>query len=94
MSPPLLSVIVPARDAAVSLPDTLAGLTGQEPAEGGFEVIVVDDGSRDGTAAIAHDSPIVDRVVTLAGVGPGQARNVGAALAAAPALAFLDADCR
>ena len=93
MSSPLLSVIIPARDAGATLADTLEGLGAQEPA-GAFEVILVDDGSRDRTAAIALESPIVGRVVTLDGVGPGQARNAGAALARAPLLAFLDADCR
>jgi glycosyltransferase involved in cell wall biosynthesis len=90
---PTVSVIIPARDAASTLGDTLAGLSAQEFA-GSFEVILVDDGSRDGTRAIALGSEVVDRVVELDGLGPGRARNAGAALAVAPQLAFLDADCR
>jgi glycosyltransferase involved in cell wall biosynthesis len=86
-------VIIPARDAADTLADTLAGLSAQAGAPP-FEVIVVDDGSRDRTPAMALEAPVVDRVVTLAGGGPGRARNAGAAVAAAPAFAFLDADCR
>lgn len=88
-----ISVIVPARDAAGTLPETLAGLAGQTSAAE-FEVIVVDDGSRDATAAIARSAAVVDRVVTTPGVGPAGARNAGAAAASAPRLAFLDADCR
>ncbi len=93
MSKPAISVVIPARDAAATLADTLAGLADQR---GGppFEVIVVDDGSRDATASIAQRSPVVDRVLALSGAGPGRARNAGAAVARAPRLAFLDADCR
>jgi len=57
-------------------------------------VIVVDDGSRDGSAALAEAAGV--RVVRLAGgAGPGAARNAGAAAAADPgaSLAFTDADC-
>jgi glycosyltransferase involved in cell wall biosynthesis len=48
----LASVVVPARDAAATLRRTLACLAAQRDAPE-FEVIVVDDGSRDGTAAVA-----------------------------------------
>jgi glycosyltransferase involved in cell wall biosynthesis len=93
MAPPEISVIIPARDAAGTLPETLAGLARQSFA-GEREVIVVDDGSGDDTAAIARVAPIVDQVVRTPGTGPAAARNAGAASASAPRLAFLDADCR
>src|SRR6201995_4521856 len=48
-----VSVIVPARDARATLPRTLAAIAAQDLAES-FEVIVVDDGSRDDTARIAN----------------------------------------
>ena len=47
-----LTVIVPAYDMADWLPRALASL---EPPPPSLEVIVVNDGSRDGTSAIAHD---------------------------------------
>jgi cellulose synthase/poly-beta-1,6-N-acetylglucosamine synthase-like glycosyltransferase len=88
-----VSVIVPARDAEATLPRALAGLAGQELDEP-FEVIVVDNGSRDGTPALAEGSPAVTRVVRRRrGEGPGAARNAGVQAASGSVLAFLDADC-
>ncbi len=88
---PGVSVIVPARDAATTLGGTLDALgaqTGVEP----FEVIVVDNGSLDATAAVAERTGA--RVVRRArGEGPGAARNAGAAVASGEILAFTDADC-
>jgi glycosyltransferase involved in cell wall biosynthesis len=66
--------------------------------DGEFEVIVVDDGSSDATAHIAREAGA--RVVPARGdahpappCGPADARNAGVAAAAAPLLAFTDADC-
>ena len=88
-----ISVIVPARDAAGTLPDTLDALAGQTFADP-FEVIVVDDGSADATVALAERSRRVDHVIRADGRGPAHARNAGGRLARAQRLAFLDADCR
>jgi 4-hydroxybenzoate polyprenyltransferase len=60
---PRLSVIVPCRDEAGRLPDTLRALAGQDhPA---VEIIVVDDGSTDGSAGVART------VLTGLGRDPG-----------------------
>jgi hopene-associated glycosyltransferase HpnB len=50
---PEVVAVVPARDEAALLPQTLPSLLGQEYA-GRFRVVVVDDGSADGTAAVAE----------------------------------------
>lgn len=92
MSPPAVSVIVPARDAAATLPALLAALAAQE-LEAEFEVLLVDDASRDATAAIAAAHPVVDRVLPGVGAGPGAARNEALAVARAALVAFTDADC-
>lgn len=87
----LASVIVPAHNAAGTLPRTLAGLAAQD-LDGDFEVIVVDDGSSDGTGAIAERAGV--RVLhNREPVGPGASRNRGAAEARGDVLAFTDADC-
>jgi glycosyltransferase involved in cell wall biosynthesis len=91
--PPRVSVIIPARDAAPTLERTLQAVGAQRLAEP-FEVIVVDDGSRDDTAAITRrHEPLVTLVSNQTSLGPGAARNRGVAAAAAPVLAFTDADC-
>jgi glycosyltransferase involved in cell wall biosynthesis len=89
--PPRVSVITPALDAAGTLPALLDALAAQEtPAD---EVIVVDDGSRDDTRAIAERHPVVTRVLQAQGRGPGAARNAGVAASSGDVLAFTDADC-
>ena len=90
---PVITVVIPARDAASTLPWVLDGLAAQR-IDGAFEVIVVDDGSSDATASVARASPVVDKVLASSAAGPASARNLGAAEADAPMLAFLDADCR
>jgi glycosyltransferase involved in cell wall biosynthesis len=87
---PSVSVIVPALDAAATLGRTLACLAEQRGAPA-HEVIVVDDGSRDGTAELAERAGA--RVLRERGLGPGAARNRGAAVARGGVLAFTDADC-
>jgi glycosyltransferase involved in cell wall biosynthesis len=89
-----VSVVIPAHDAEATLGDQLAALARQS-APVAYEVLVCDNGSRDGTAAVARSwatrAPV--RVVDAAARrGPGAARNIGAAAADAPLLAFCDAD--
>jgi glycosyltransferase involved in cell wall biosynthesis len=88
-----VTVVVPARDAAATLPATLAGLAAQRGAPP-FEVVVVDNGSSDDTQEIAERSEVVDRLLRRPrGEGPGAARNDGVAAARAELVAFVDSDC-
>jgi rSAM/selenodomain-associated transferase 2 len=82
-----LSIIVPALDEAAGIASALAAL--QDFRKRGAEVIVVDGGSRDGTAEIAR--PLADRV-TVAPRGRAAQMNAGAAVAQGDVLLFLHAD--
>jgi glycosyltransferase involved in cell wall biosynthesis len=89
MPPPQVSVVVPAHDAAAYLGECLDSVAAQRGVA--LEVIVVDDGSRDATAALAQARAGV-RCLRQPQRGPAAARNAGIAAARAPLVAFLDAD--
>ncbi|TAD77191.1 MAG: glycosyltransferase family 2 protein [Oscillatoriales cyanobacterium] len=88
---PTVSVIIPAYNAAATLPTTLASLRSQTWTD--WEAIVVDDGSTDSTAAIAQQlaDPRI-QVLCCANGGQAIARNRGLAVARGSLVAFLDAD--
>jgi glycosyltransferase involved in cell wall biosynthesis len=91
---PRVSVVVPVRDRRDLLRELVEGLAAQTYDD--FEVVVVDDGSSDGSAAVAADHPILGprvRIVRLEGVGAVAARRVGVAVATGDVLAFTDSDC-
>jgi rSAM/selenodomain-associated transferase 2 len=84
-----LSIIIPVLDEAGGIAEALAALA---PLRGrGAEVIVVDGGSRDGTAEAAR--PLADVVITAAR-GRGAQMNAGGAAADSGVLLFLHADTR
>lgn len=90
---PVLSVVVPAYDAEAYLDRALDSLVGSGPE---VDVIVVDDGSADGTAALAQryvDAfPDVVRLVRKPNGGHGSAINTGLEHARGTYLKVLDAD--
>jgi glycosyltransferase involved in cell wall biosynthesis len=90
-----VSVVIPARDEARTLGRTLDAVFAQEVPGVEIEVLVVDDGSQDATAAVASGTGA--RVLRLGpgdrGGSPGAARNRGAAAATGDPVVFLDADC-
>lgn len=95
MSDPRVSVVVATRDRADRLATLLRSLTRQTLDDSAFEVIVVDDGSQDGTAgALAAADPGVRVVRNEASRGPAAARNAGWRAARAPLVAFTDDDCQ
>ncbi|MEV4411419.1 glycosyltransferase family 2 protein [Catellatospora sp. NPDC049609] len=90
---PRLSVVVPFFDVAEYISDCLESLRRQTLRE--LEVIVVDDGSRDGSAGIAERFCAADprfRLVRQQNQGLGPARNTGAREAAGEYLTFVDSD--
>lgn len=90
---PPCDVVIPARNAAATLPAALASVLAQSAPD--LRVIVVDDGSRDDTAAVVRRVAATDPRVTLlrrTGGGIAAAMNAGLAAGDAPFVARLDAD--
>jgi GT2 family glycosyltransferase len=90
----LLSIVIPARDAASTIATQLAAIAAQ-PVPPGVEVIVADNGSTDRTVAIAEawtESLPVRIVDASARPGAAAARNIGAAAAAGSLIVFVDSD--
>ena len=88
MADPSVSAVVPVRDGERFLGHALESVLGQTLLPD--EVIVVDDGSTDGTEAIARRFPA--RVVPNAGRGVSAARNTGIVASRGDVIAFLDHD--
>jgi len=88
---PELSVIVPVRNGARSLPPLLRSLDSQTLDRSRYEVIVVDNDSRDGTAEVAGAFDV--EVVSEPVANRSRARNRGVAAASTALYAFTDADC-
>lgn len=90
-----LSVVVPAFNAEDTLGEQLRALAGQDAAFS-WEVLVCDNGSTDGTAALVRRWQ--DRMANLrlidasARRGPSAARNIGVRAARGPLVVFCDAD--
>lgn len=89
---PCCSVVVPFFDSERHLAACIESLLGQDDVGGPFEVILIDNGSTDGSASIARRYP---GVTVLEEPTPGAyaARNTGIERARAPLIAFTDADC-
>lgn len=86
----MIAAIVPVRDQARFLGEALASIAAQSlPAS---ELIVVDDGSADGSGAVAAGAGAT--VITLTGEGPAAARIAGARATGLGWLAFVDGDDR
>jgi GT2 family glycosyltransferase len=89
---PAITVVVPTYNRAASLARLLDALADCHIPPGGVEVIVVDDGSTDGTADVVRRSRVGARYVRQANRGPAAARNAGWRLAPSPVVAFTDDD--
>ncbi|WP_189938076.1 glycosyltransferase [Streptomyces sulfonofaciens] len=90
-----MSVVIPARDAADTLGRQLDALAAQDYT-GRWEVVVVDDGSADGTAGVAESRrpvlPALRVVRTRGSGGVNRARNAGCRHSRGRLLLFCDAD--
>ena len=92
MAAPLVSVVLPVRNGARTLPAALASLRHQTCTD--FEVLVLDDGSDDGSAALARapGDPRIRVVEDGQRLGLAARLNQGVRLARAGLVARMDAD--
>ena len=92
MAVPAITVVIPAYNRAETVGAAIASVLAQDFAD--FEVVVVDDGSGDATAAVvaATDDPRVGCLRLPDNRGVCAARNAGIRAASAPLIAFLDSD--
>jgi glycosyltransferase involved in cell wall biosynthesis len=87
---PEVSVIIPCYNAALWIRETLGSVYRGQPDD--VEVIVVDDGSTDDTAAIVEHEFPQSRLIRTPNRGASQARNKGTEAATGEYLQYLDAD--
>jgi glycosyltransferase involved in cell wall biosynthesis len=90
-----VSVVIPAWNAERFVAEAVASVFAQShPVD---EIVIVDDGSTDGTAAVcdalAREHASL-HVIHQANAGPGRARDVGIAASSGELVALLDADDR
>ncbi len=88
-----ISVVMPVYNAAATVEASVHSVLAQSFAW--FELIVIDDGSRDDSLARLLELAVTDpriKVVSRSNGGVSSARNLGVELATAPLIAFLDAD--
>jgi len=92
LNPSKISVIIPAYNAEKTIESCVNAALHQEGLDIDFEIIVIDDGSKDTTADIVRS---FDRVkyIYQENSGPAVARNTGAKHATGDILCFTDSDC-
>jgi glycosyltransferase involved in cell wall biosynthesis len=90
LSEPLVSVVVPAHNAARHLANALRSVLGQQYSN--LEVWVIDDGSEDETGELIRSYGASIHAISQDALGPAAARNAALRQARGSLLAFLDAD--
>src|SRR5690242_4281925 len=92
---PLVSVVIPARNEAKLIGEVVRAVAAQASRAQAVEIIVVDDGSTDDSACMAHAAGASVIHATKAGErgNCAAARNRGAAQSCGDPIVFLDADC-
>jgi glycosyltransferase involved in cell wall biosynthesis len=86
-----ISIVIPTFNSAKVLGKCLESLTNQTVGREKYEVIVVDDGSNDGTKDVVAKYPVT--YIYQQNSGPAVARNNGVRRAEGDIILFTDADC-
>ncbi|RRC93648.1 glycosyltransferase family 2 protein [Erysipelotrichaceae bacterium OH741_COT-311] len=89
----MISVIMPAYNCKEYIAQSIESILNQTYQE--FELIIIDDGSKDETLSIATEYSKKDgriKVYSIENGGPSNARNVGMSKASYPYLCFIDSD--
>jgi len=89
---PSVSVIIPVYNRPNEIAECLASLQALDYPRHCLEIIVVDDASRDETAAVVRRYD-VQLIIQSSNQGQSAARNIGVATARGDILAFIDSDC-
>jgi rhamnosyltransferase len=89
--PPKVSVVIPTLNAGPGFGDLLERLLDQETGFG-YEVLVVDSGSTDGTAGLARRRGVAVHTIPRAEFGHGATRNLGVSLSRGEYVAFIVQD--
>jgi glycosyltransferase involved in cell wall biosynthesis len=90
---PILSIIIPTHNSESTIKRCLDSLSSQSIPREQFEIIVVDDGSKDKTVQIAKEC-MANSIIVTDPCFQGRARNIGAKNAKGDFLAFIDSDCK
>ena len=86
----MISVVIPVRNGAADLPRCLSSIAANVQSADGVEIVVVDNGSSDGSGEIARRAGAC--VIDRPDLRVGACRNAGAAASRGAILAFIDAD--
>jgi len=89
---PILSIIIPTHNSDQTIERCIRSLTSQSFPREKFEIIVVDDGSKDQTSSLAKKAG-ADKVIITEPCFQGKARNIGVENANGNLLGFIDSDC-
>jgi glycosyltransferase involved in cell wall biosynthesis len=88
---PLVTVVIPAYNRESLIGEAIESVLTQET-DFPYEIIVVDDGSTDGSGEVARSYGSTVRVLEKENGGPASARNAGVLAANSPLIALLDSD--
>ncbi len=89
---PFVSIVIPVYNRAAEIAECLESLAALRYPRSKLEIIVVDDASKDESAAVVKRFGV--RLITLSrNQGPAVARNAGTAAARGEIIAFIDSDC-